>query len=130
MVVVAVWGAEFIQFLGAVAIFPRTILKNRRNSLFSFKSSWYNSSSRGKELNKFCPQTKGTTFAFSPVFILLLCLTSSEIQSWAKIFLLAFYCTYYYFITAILLHHYFSITTTLLLFHYYILLVNYYSITA
>ena len=32
---------------------------------------------RGKELNKFCPQTAATTFAFSSVFILLLCPTLS-----------------------------------------------------
>ena len=43
-VVASVWGAEFIQFLAALAILPRTILKNRMNSFFSFKSSWCNSS--------------------------------------------------------------------------------------
>ena len=32
-------GAEFIQFLAALVILPRTILKNRINSSFSFKSS-------------------------------------------------------------------------------------------
>ena len=37
-------GEEFIQFLVALAVLPRTILKNRINSSFSFKSSWCNSS--------------------------------------------------------------------------------------
>ena len=39
-VVAAVWGAEFTQFLARLAILPRTILENRMNSSFSFKSSW------------------------------------------------------------------------------------------
>ena len=43
-VVAAVWREEFIKFLAALAILPRTILKNRINSSFSFKSSWCNSS--------------------------------------------------------------------------------------
>ena len=43
-VVAAVLGAEFIKFLAALAILPRTILKNRMNSFFYFKSSWCNSS--------------------------------------------------------------------------------------
>ena len=43
-VVVSVWREECIQFLAALAILPRTILKNRMNSSFSFKSSWCNSS--------------------------------------------------------------------------------------
>ena len=43
-VVVSVWGEEFIQFLAATAILPRTILNNRMNSSFSFKPSWCNSS--------------------------------------------------------------------------------------
>ena len=37
-------GEEFIQFLATLAILPRTILKNGRNSSFSFKSSWRNKS--------------------------------------------------------------------------------------
>ena len=43
-VVASVWGEELIQFLAALAVLPRTILKNRMNSFFSFKSSWCNSS--------------------------------------------------------------------------------------
>ena len=42
-VVATVWGVDFSQFLAALAILPRTILKNRMNSFFSFKSSWCNS---------------------------------------------------------------------------------------
>ena len=38
------WGDEFVQFLAALAVLPRTILKNRMNSSFYFKSSWCNSS--------------------------------------------------------------------------------------
>ena len=66
-------------------ILSRTILNNKMNSSFPFKSSCCNSShnsnrpvqntQRGKELNKFFPpppQTEATTFAFSYVFILLL----------------------------------------------------------
>ena len=45
-VVASVWGEEFIQFLA----YCRTILKNRINSFFSFKSSWCNSS-----FNSNCP---------------------------------------------------------------------------
>ena len=40
--VTSVWGEEFFQFLAALTILPRTILKNRMNSSFSFKSSWCN----------------------------------------------------------------------------------------
>ena len=68
-VITAVWKTECIQFLAALAIFPRTILKNMMNSSFSFKSSWCNSSHsakspsakdlRGKEFNKFCPLNTG-----------------------------------------------------------------------
>ena len=52
-VVAAVWGTEFIQFLGALAILHQEDLKNRMNSSFSyiilvvfilfFMSSWCNS---------------------------------------------------------------------------------------
>ena len=38
-VVASVWGKKFIQFLAALPILPRTILKNRMNSSFSVKSS-------------------------------------------------------------------------------------------
>ena len=44
-VVSFVWGDEFIQFLTALAVLPRTILKNRMNSFFTLKSSWCNSKS-------------------------------------------------------------------------------------
>ena len=43
-------GEEFIKFLPALAILPRTIFKNRFNSSFSFQSSWSNSS-----YNSNCP---------------------------------------------------------------------------
>ena len=43
-VIAAVWGPELIQLLAALAILPRTILKNRMKLSFSFKSSWCNSS--------------------------------------------------------------------------------------
>ena len=43
-VVASVWWEEFIQFLAALAILPRSILKSRMNSSFSFKSFWCNSS--------------------------------------------------------------------------------------
>ena len=33
-------GEKFIKFLAAIAVLPMTILKNRMNSSFSFKSSW------------------------------------------------------------------------------------------
>ena len=36
------WGKEFIQFPAALAVLPRTILKNMMNSSLSFKSSWCN----------------------------------------------------------------------------------------
>ena len=38
-VVTSVWVAEFIQFLAALAIMPRSIWKNRMNSNFSSKST-------------------------------------------------------------------------------------------
>ena len=47
-VVAAVWGKEFIQFLAALAILPRTVLKKRMNSSFSFRPSWCNSSYSSK----------------------------------------------------------------------------------
>ena len=37
-VVSSVWGAEFIQFLAVLAIFPRSIGKNRMNSTFNYRS--------------------------------------------------------------------------------------------
>ena len=43
-VVASVGEEEFVQFLAVLAVMPRTILKNRMNSSFSFKSSWCNSS--------------------------------------------------------------------------------------
>ena len=68
-VVASVWGEEFIKFLAALAILPRTILKNSMNSCFSFKFSWCNSSynsncplqnsKRGKEFIK-----EATTLSF------------------------------------------------------------------
>ena len=36
-VVASVWGAEFIQFLAALAVLPRSIWKKRLNSFFAFK---------------------------------------------------------------------------------------------
>ena len=39
-VVAAVWGTKFNPFLASLAILTGTILKNRMNSSFSFKSSW------------------------------------------------------------------------------------------
>ena len=42
MVVDSVWGKEFIQLFATLAVLPRTILKNRMNLSFSFKSSWCN----------------------------------------------------------------------------------------
>ena len=39
-VVAAVWGAELLQFLAKLAIWPRTILKIMMKSSFSFKSFW------------------------------------------------------------------------------------------
>ena len=38
-VVASVWGAEFIKFLATQAVLPRSILKNRMNSIFSSKST-------------------------------------------------------------------------------------------
>ena len=73
-VVAVVWCMDLIHFLwfwriGWVHLF--------------FKSSWCKSSYSsncpsgnskcGKKLNNFCPQTSATTFAFSSVFIILLC---------------------------------------------------------
>ena len=43
-VVASVWGGRIIQFLSALAVLPRTFLKNGMNSSFSFKQSWCNSS--------------------------------------------------------------------------------------
>ena len=43
-VVASVWEEEFIPFLAALTVLPRTIFKNRMNSSLSFKSSWCNSS--------------------------------------------------------------------------------------
>ena len=38
-VVASVWGTEFIQFLAAPAVLPRSIWKKRLNSSFSYKST-------------------------------------------------------------------------------------------
>ena len=59
------WGGEeFIQFLAALAILPRTILKNRMDSSF-FQIIQC-------KFNKLFPQTEVATFAFSSVFFPLL----------------------------------------------------------
>ena len=80
------WGAKFIQFLAALAILPRKTVKNRMSSSFCFKSSWCKSSyssnrpvqnsSAARNLMNSAPQTKATTFVFSSVFILLLCVST------------------------------------------------------
>ena len=37
--VVAVWGADFVQLLAALAVLPRSIWKKRLNSSYSSKST-------------------------------------------------------------------------------------------
>ena len=37
--VASVWGEEFVQFLAALAVFPRSIWKKRSSLSFSFKST-------------------------------------------------------------------------------------------
>ena len=37
--VASVWGADFVQFLAALVVLPRSIWKNRMNSSFSSKST-------------------------------------------------------------------------------------------
>ena len=80
-------GGEFIQFLVALAILPRTIFKNRIHSSFSFKSSWcanhpipkdktilkirMNSSFSFK--SSWCAIHPIIQMVWSSVFILLLC---------------------------------------------------------
>ena len=85
-VVTSVWG-DFIQFLAALAILFGTILKNRMSSSFSLKSSWcisfyfiqfkivqaQNSYSASRSWSNSVPYEAATTFAFSFVFILILC---------------------------------------------------------
>ena len=82
-----VWGTEFysIPCSASFCILHQDNLKNRMNKSLSLiipdaihpilQIVLHNilCSQRGKELNKFCPQTAATTFAFSSVFILLLC---------------------------------------------------------
>ena len=72
-------GTKFIKFLATLAVLPKTILNNRMNSSFSFKSklSWCYSSWADKLARQgieciLPPKTAVTTFAFSSVFILLL----------------------------------------------------------
>ena len=56
-VVVSVWGVEFIKFLAALAVLPRSIWKNGMNSSFSSKSTEANQLARqGIDLNS-VPQT-------------------------------------------------------------------------
>ena len=67
-VVACVWGgADLVQFLAALAIFPRLIWKNMMNSTFSSKST--KARKRDKELNKFCPPNR----RFASLSIFLLC---------------------------------------------------------
>ena len=54
-VVASVWGEEFIRYLAALVILPRTPHKNRMNSSFSFKSSWCNSSFNSNRSDDLCP---------------------------------------------------------------------------
>ena len=57
-VVASDWGAEFVKFLAALAVLPRSVCKK-----------WLNSSTfqidRGKQMNKLCPPNRrdATTFA-------------------------------------------------------------------
>ena len=71
-VVSSVWGADFIQFLAALTIFPRSIWKNRRISTFSSKSTERKTASAARNCINSAPQTETTTFAFASVCILLL----------------------------------------------------------
>ena len=79
------WRTEFIQFLATLAILHyRTILKKRMNSSFFqiilvqfilfFKSSYSRIASMARNWINSVPQTATTTFAFSSVSFLLLCL--------------------------------------------------------
>ena len=85
-VVVSAWEEEFIKIPSRASCFVyRTILKNRMNSSFSFKSFRCNSSYilfkivlgkiayAARNWINSSPQTEAMTFAFSSVFILLLC---------------------------------------------------------
>ena len=91
-IIAAVWGKEVIPFLAALAILPRTILKNKMNSSFSFKSSWCNSSYSsnsseqnskcGKGLNKFCPPNRCDDLCL--FFCLYLFLWIKKIQYFIK----------------------------------------------
>ena len=82
-VVAALWGAEFVQFLSALAVFTvkrfeeydelqQDDLKKRMNSSDSSKSSLYKINGAARNLIHSVPQTQVTTFAFASVFILLL----------------------------------------------------------
>ena len=55
--VCSLWGDEFIKFVAALAVLPRSFWKKRFNSSYSSKSTaakqlaW-------QEFNRFCPQTE------------------------------------------------------------------------
>ena len=64
-----VWGKEFIQFLAALVVLPRTILNNGTNCTRMLGRIHPILKNRpGKECNKLFSQTEATTFAFSSVF--------------------------------------------------------------
>ena len=50
-------GVDFVPFLAALAVLPRSIWKNRRNSTVSSKPNEAKRY-RGKELNKICPPNR------------------------------------------------------------------------
>ena len=93
--VASAWGEEFIKCLAALAVLPRTILKNRMNSSFFFKSSWCNSSFLSKHPGAIHPiiqivQSKtasaARTFTFSSVFFLPLRVqVSDRIEVYPKV---------------------------------------------
>ena len=71
------WFSSLLPWLFCTGLFEErkkftlfSILSLCNSSCYSFRPG--TKSYLGKELNKFCPQASGTTFAFSSVFILLL----------------------------------------------------------
>ena len=74
-VVVSVWGAEFVQFLAALAVLLRGLFerKGEIHPIFPNRPKKNSYSSAARNWTNFAPQTDATTFALSSNPSLLLC---------------------------------------------------------
>ena len=75
-VVASVWGAECIQFLAALAVLPRSILKKRMNSTISSNSTEAKQRVL-KEIEQILPPNQTTALSSNSILLLFLYIMGS-----------------------------------------------------